>query len=338
MSSRLVHVSDDMPGICRQRRGRGFSFIEPDGHRVSDARQLRRIRALAIPPAYRSVWICPSPLGHLQATGRDARGRKQYLYHAEWRQARDETKFDRMADFGAALARIRSRVSRDLGAWARGADVLHDTVVAVIVRLLDTTLVRVGNDEYARDNASFGLTTLRKRHVDLKGRNLRLHFRGKSGVMHEVAVHDLRLARIVRHCQTLPGQELFQYRNEEGDIHGISSTDVNDYLRAASGGEFTAKDFRTWHGSVQALQLWRESSAGEKESDTAANANQLIAEVARRLGNTPAVCRKSYIHPRILTLLAGPARSKPRPTKTPARKRGLSLGECEFLAFLGTAS
>jgi DNA topoisomerase-1 len=334
----LVHVSDDAPGICRLRRGPGFVYRQADGQHLSDVRQLERIKKLAIPPAYTAVWICASPRGHLQATGRDVRGRKQYIYHSGWRQARDETKFDRMSDFGAALPRIRSKVARDLDA-AAGPHVLHQTVIAAVVRLLDTTLVRVGNDEYARSNGSFGLTTLRKRHVQVKGSNLRLRFRGKSGIAHEVSLDDRRIARIVRRCQTLPGQELFQYLDDAGDIHSIGSMDVNDYLRIVSGGEFTAKEFRTWHGSVHALQLWGRLDAGDKASQTSTTANQLLAEVARLLGNTVAVCRKSYVHPQVLALLTGEAPAGWTASAiAPHRRRGLSACEREFLGFLKQAA
>lgn len=334
----LVHVSDDTPGISRLLRGRSFIYRQPDGGRISDVRQLERIRRLAIPPAYTAVWICPLPRGHLQATGRDARHRKQYIYHAEWRQARDETKFDRMPEFGAVLPRIRAKVRRDLDARV-GSQVLRQTVIAAIVRLLDTTLVRVGNDEYARDNGSFGLTTLRKRHVDFKGSCLRLRFRGKSGVTHEVTLQDRRVARIIRRCQTLPGQELFQYLDDASDAHSIGSKDVNDYLRVASAGEFTAKDFRTWHGSVHALQLWRQLKTGEQAGQSAEVANRLLAEVARRLGNTVAVCRKSYVHPRVLAVLSGeaPLMRLPSASLLP-RKAGLTTGERQFLAFLSASA
>ncbi len=330
----LIYVSDDAPGICRLRKGKGFTYRQADGMRVSDARQLERIRKLAIPPAYAAVWICPSARGHIQATGRDARGRKQYLYHPQWRQARDETKFDRMADFGAALPRIRANVTRDLEALA-GPRVLHRTVVAAIVHLLDTTLMRVGNHEYARSNASFGLTTLRKRHVAVSGSKLRLRFRGKSGIAHEVRLEDKRIARVVKRCQILPGQELFQYLDDDGAVHSVGSADVNEYLQAVSDGEFTAKDFRTWHGSVHALQLWRGIATGDDPDPGKAIVNQLLAEVAARLGNTVAVCRKSYIHPRVLALLTGaaPARWLP-PDRPPPRKSGLSVAERRFLRLL----
>lgn len=329
----LVYVSDESPGICRLRRGKGFTYRRPDGRRLTDAAQLDRIRRLAIPPAYTQVWICPMPQGHLQATGRDARGRKQFRYHADWRRARDEKKFDRLLDFAAALPRIRARVKRDLAAGV-GHPLARNAVIAAIVRLLDTTLMRVGNDEYARTNGSFGLTTLRNRHAVVDGAALRLRFRGKSGVEHEVSLRDPRVARIVARCQSLPGQQLFEYRDAGGAVRGIGSADVNDYLRGASGGEFTAKDFRTWHGSVMALQWWgRASDAGAEPSRAAAarRANAVLAQVAARLGNTVAVCKKSYVHPRVLALLTRPAAAPPTPTP---RQSGLTLGERQLLALL----
>jgi DNA topoisomerase-1 len=328
----LVYVSDELPGIRRERRGNGFSYRHSDGRLLRDAQQLTRIQRLAIPPAYTKVWICALPHGHLQATGRDARGRKQYRYHADWRRARDDTKFDRMLEFGAALPRIRARVARDL-AVPVGQQVLRDTVIATIVRLLDTTLVRVGNDEYARTNGSFGLTTLRNRHAQVQGTTLRLRFKGKSGVVHEVTLRDRRTARIVQRCQALPGQELFQYLDDQGQPCGIGSMDVNDYLRQASGGEFTAKDFRTWHGSVHALELHMQCLAGDIDASVA-NANRLLSQVAARLGNTVAVCKKSYVHPRVLAILSSAQSIHSTDAPTPPRKAGLSLAEREFLAFL----
>jgi DNA topoisomerase I len=329
----LVYVNDESPGIRRMRRGAGFVYRQPDGAPLRDAEELLRIRKLAIPPAYLQVWICPLPDGHLQATGRDARGRKQYRYHAKWRVARDASKFDRMLDFGAALPRIRARVKRDLAAPV-GERVLRDTVIAAVVRLLDTTLVRVGNDEYARSNGSFGLTTLRNRHAAVSGGELTLRFRGKSGVDHDVAVLDARVARIVKRCQALPGQALFQYLDADGAPHTLDSADVNDYLREASGGEFTAKDFRTWHGSVLALQLWRALDPAEATAPTLAGAKRLLGEVAARLGNTVAVCRKAYVHPRVLALLAGEL-TKVAPNAA-TRRAGLAAPERDLLAFLKT--
>jgi DNA topoisomerase I len=330
----LVYVNDQAPGICRLRRGKGFSYRQPDGRRLTDAAQLARIRSLAIPPAYTKVWICPSPDGHLQATGRDARGRKQFRYHADWRRARDETKFDRLRAFGAALPRIRARVARDLAAPV-GKQILRETVLATVVRLLDTTLVRVGNDEYARSNGSFGLTTLRNGHAVVKGAELRLRFRGKSGVTHEVSVNDRRVARVVARCQALSGQQLFEYLDETGAVRSIGSADVNDYLRAASGGEFTAKDFRTWHGSALALTLALEdrAKADTTAPPSAAHVKRLLSQVAARLGNTVAVCRKAYVHPRVLAALAGDTQLQPD-AGPPVRRRGLVPGERVLLGFL----
>jgi DNA topoisomerase I len=330
----LVYVSDESPGIRRLRRGSGFTYCRPDGRRLTDPVQLDRIRRLAIPPAYTRVWICPVSQGHLQATGRDARGRKQFRYHPDWRRARDEKKFDRLLDFATALPRIRGRVAHDLAAAGADRDVARDAVIAAIVRLLDTTLVRVGNDEYARSNGSFGLTTLRNRHAVVKGQSLRLRFRGKSGVEHEVALDDPRVARIVTRCQELPGQHLFEYRDGDGAVRGIGSADVNDYLRAASGGEFTAKDFRTWHGSVVAFHLWRQRPDAPACDGVPARARQarcVLAQVAERLGNTVAVCKSAYVHPRVLALLSSDAAPS---AAAAARKSGLSLDERELLALL----
>jgi DNA topoisomerase-1 len=330
----LRHSSDDTPGIRRRACGKGFSYRHDNGQAVSSLPERKRLAKLAIPPAYRDVWICLSPHGHLQATGRDARGRKQYLYHPEWRAARDETKFDRMVAFGSALPRVRAAVTRDLVQPA-SAPVSLPAVTAALVRLLDTTMVRVGNDEYARTNKSYGLTTLRKRHAALTGDKLRLKFRGKSGVEHEVALKDRRVARIVQRCQALPGQELFKYRDDAGQLHSVGSAEVNDYVRAASGGDFTAKDFRTWHASATALALFMQLDETAQASITVTVANQLIAEVAQLLGNTVAVCRKSYIHPEVVALLLKTstmaAASK---AARPKRKAGLTTRECAFLAFL----
>ena len=258
----LVYVNPDMPGIRRLRHGERFRYRDAKGRWLRDVDEISRIRMLAIPPAYTQVWICPLPNGHLQATGIDARGRKQYRYHADWRVMKDETKFERLEAFALALPRIRARVARDLqpekgqgnGQQAPG----RGQVLAALVRLLDTTLLRIGNEEYASSNGSYGLTTLRNRHADVHGAALRLRFKGKSGVMHEARLDDPRVAKVVRQCQQLPGQALFQYAGEDGELHSVSSTDVNDYLAEAAPGErFTAKDFRTWHGTVQALELTR---------------------------------------------------------------------------------
>jgi DNA topoisomerase-1 len=327
----LVWVSDQRPGIRRVRRADGFAYVGPDGKRIRAADELRRIRALAIPPAYEEVWICRRADGHLQATGRDARGRKQYRYHPDWRLARDADKFARMLEFGAALPRIRRRVAADLAAPV-GTKPRRDTVLATIVRLLDTTYVRIGNEEYTRENKSFGLTTLRHRHATVSGDRLRLRFRGKSGKEHEVALDDPRVARVVRRCQALPGQDLFQYVDEDGAVHGIGSADVNDYIRDVSGADFTAKDFRTWHGSAHALALWIERGVAGADR---ASAKELLAEVAARLGNTIAVCKKSYVHPRVLEVLATELdEGVLAGLDTGPRRAGLSAGESRLLAFL----
>ncbi|HEV7912259.1 MAG TPA: DNA topoisomerase IB [Albitalea sp.] len=322
----LVYVSDEMPGIRRLRRGADFSYRRPDGRPLRDAAEIARIRKLAIPPAYVDVWICPLPNGHLQATGRDARGRKQYRYHAEWRLARDADKFGRMQQFGAVLPRIRRRVQSDLRRRV-GERPDRAAVLAALVRLLDTTLVRIGNDEYARSNGSYGLTTLRNRHAAVQGATLHLRFRGKHGVVHDVALEDPRVARIVRRCQAMPGQDLFEYEDDAGEVRAVGSSDVNDWLREASGADFTAKDFRTWHATVHALQLVKRA-----EVDPGPRcANRILAEVAARLRNTVAVCRKAYVHPGVLELAMQGGVEKLAVAK---RKTGLSAAEADLLAFL----
>ena len=331
----LAWVSDQAPGIRRIRVGAEFAYVGPDGKRVRKAAELQRIRALAIPPAYEEVWICTRANGHIQATGRDARGRKQYRYHADWRRAKDADKFERMLEFGAALPRIRKRVAADL-AGAVGTKPRRETVLATIVRLLDTTFVRIGNEEYARENKSFGLTTLRNRHADVSGDRLRLRFRGKSGKEHEVALDDPRVARVVRRCQAMPGQELFQYADEDGAVRSVGSDEVNGYIREASGADFTAKDFRTWHGTAHALALWVEH--GRAEGGPRPSVKELLGEVAKRLGNTVAVCKKSYVHPRVLEALAGvPDAALLDAIHTATRRAGLSAGERRLLAFLARA-
>ncbi len=327
----LVWATDDKPGIRRERIGDDFVYRDTSGRRIRKASELRRIRQLAVPPAYADVWICPLANGHLQATGRDARGRKQYRYHPDWRLARDADKFERMLEFGAALPRLRRRVKADLAAPV-GTMPRQATVLATIVRLLDTTLVRIGNDEYAKANRSFGLTTLRNRHVAVSGSRLRLRFRGKSGIEREVDLDDPRVARVVRRCQAMPGQQLFQYEDESGVVRGVDSSDVNDYIREASGAEFTAKDFRTWHGSAYALELWAEQCGADAACRR--TANQLLGDVARRLGNTVAVCRKSYVHPRVLETLASVADPAVLDRLNATRRAGLSAAERRLLKFL----
>ncbi len=292
----LRYVSDASPGIRRRRSGRGFRYVGPDGRAVRDPAVLDRIRRLAIPPAYTQVWICPVPSGHLQATGRDARGRKQYRYHARWREVRDETKFGRMLAFSDALPRLRDRLETDL---ARSG-LPREKVLATVVRLLECTAIRVGNDEYARANQSFGLTTLRDHHVEVSGATLRFRFRGKSRKAHRVALSDRRLARIVARCQALPGADLFQYVDDDGARVAIGSGDVNDYLREITGEDFTAKDFRTWAGTLQAVEALEAigTSASEREAKSAIL--KAIDQVAEQLNNTRAVCRKYYVHPVVL--------------------------------------
>ncbi|HEX3701125.1 MAG TPA: DNA topoisomerase IB [Phenylobacterium sp.] len=291
----LTHVSDRDPGISRRKAGTGFSYRRPDGGHI-DEPTLERIRKLAIPPAWTDVWICPSPRGHIQATGRDQRGRKQYRYHDRWRQVRDENKYDRLIAFGRALPKLRARVEKDL--TQRG---LHrDKVLAAVVRLMEITLIRVGNEEYARQNKSFGLTTLRDRHARVHGADAEFEFRGKSGKVHRTRFHDRRLARIVKACQDLPAQRLFQYVDDEGEPRSVESADVNAYLHEAMGEDFSAKDFRTWAGTVNAAR----ALAMAPECASAAEAKRHIATcvkaVAGLLGNTAAVCRSAYIHPVVL--------------------------------------
>jgi DNA topoisomerase-1 len=292
----LHYVADDQPGISRRRQGKAFRYLHPDGTAVRDRRTIERIRALAIPPAWREVWICVRDDGHLQATGRDARNRKQYRYHARWREARDENKYGRMVAFARALPRIRQRVARHL---AR-PNLPREKVLATVVRLLEVTRMRVGNEEYARENDSFGLTTLRERQVTVRGARLRFRFRGKSGVQHEIELADRRLARIVRHMQDLPGEELFRYVDDDGETRRIESADVNAYIREISGEDFTSKDFRTWAGTVLAARALQGAAPSATQAEGRRNINQAIEAVAKSLGNTRAVCRKCYVHPAIL--------------------------------------
>ncbi|HET7624843.1 MAG TPA: DNA topoisomerase IB [Verrucomicrobiae bacterium] len=292
----LRYVSDQTPGIRRVLSGKGFRYIDPQGKSIRDRETLRRIRSLAIPPAWTDVWICPDPNGHLQATGRDDRKRKQFRYHPRWREIRDETKYARVIHFARALRQIRRRVQRDIS--LRGLP--RNKVLATVVRLLEVSLIRVGNEEYARQNDSFGLTTLRNKHVDVSGATMRFHFRGKSGKWHDVDIRDRRLAKIVKSCMDLPGQELFQFVDSEGQRHDLKSEDVNAYLREISGEDFTAKDFRTWAGTVLAAMALNEFQFFESRAQAKKNIVAAIQSVAKRLGNTPAVCRKCYIHPHVL--------------------------------------
>ncbi len=295
-SAGLRYVCDDSRGIRRVMGPLGFKYIGPNGKVIRTAAELKRIRSLAVPPAWTDVWICADARGHLQATGRDARGRKQYRYHPEWRACRDENKYDRMQAFAAALPHIRKRTEADL---AR-AGLPREKVLATVVQLLEKSLIRVGNDEYAKANRSFGLTTLRNKHVDVKGSTLKFEFRGKSGVLHSVDVNDRRLARIVKQCRDLPGQELFQYVDEDGTHQDVTSQDVNAYLKEITGEDFTAKDFRTWSGTVLAATALREFEEARSAAQAKKNVLEAIEAVAGMLGNTRAVCRKSYIHPAII--------------------------------------
>ncbi|MFC5460793.1 DNA topoisomerase IB [Massilia niabensis] len=292
----LRYVQDDRPGIRREREGDGFRYYSPKGEPVDDEATLKRIKSLVIPPAWTDVWICPQANGHLQATGRDARGRKQYRYHPKWRSVRDDAKYERMINFGHALPMIRAEVDRGL----KLPGLPREKVLATIVYLLEATMMRVGNEEYARTNKSFGLTTLRNRHVKVDGSDVEFRFRGKSGVYHKIHVQDRRLARIIRNTRDLPGQELFQYIDEDGDTHSVDSSDVNDYLRSITGEDYTAKDFRTWSGTVLAALALQEFEKFDSETQAKKNVVRAIESVAEKLGNTPSVCRKCYVHPAVL--------------------------------------
>ena len=296
----LRYVLDDRPGIRREREGdreRGsFRYYCAKGEPVDGEATLKRIKSLVIPPAWTEVWICPHPNGHLQATGRDARGRKQYRYHPKWRSVRDEAKYERMINFGNALPLIRSEVDRSL----KLPGLPREKVLATIVHLLEATMMRVGNEEYARTNKSFGLTTLRNRHVRVDGSAVEFRFRGKSGVYHKIHLHDRRLARIIRNTRDLPGQELFQYIDADGETRSVDSSDVNDYLRSITGDDYTAKDFRTWSGTVLAALALQEFEKFDSETQARKNVVRAIESVAAKLGNTPSVCRKCYVHPAVL--------------------------------------
>ena len=292
----LRYVTDHGPGFRRQKAGKGFAYFRPDGAPLHDPRHLARIRSLVIPPAWTDVWISTSPKGHIQAVGRDARGRKQYRYHARWRQSRDEAKYGRMVAFGRTLGRIRGRVEEDLA--RRGLP--REKVLAAVVRLLERTLIRVGNEEYARANRSFGLTTLRSHHVDVAGPRIRFQFRGKSGKQHAIGIEDRELSRIVRRCQELHGQELFRYLDPSGHGRSVKSEDVNRYLRSITGEPFTAKDFRTWGGTVRAAFALAQREPVSALGKARKNVALAIEEVARRLGNTPSICRKCYVHPAVV--------------------------------------
>ncbi|WBS00327.1 DNA topoisomerase IB [Pseudoduganella sp. SL102] len=292
----LRYVTDGKPGLSRSATPGGFRYVAADGSAVDDEATLARIKALAIPPAWTDVWICPQANGHLQATGRDARGRKQYRYHARWRSVRDDVKYERMIAFGQALPGIRQAVDAAL----KLPGLPREKVLATIVYLLEHTMMRIGNEEYARENKSFGLTTLRNRHVRVDGREVEFRFRGKSGVFHDVKVADRRLARIIERMRDLPGQELFQYVDDDGTTHAIDSSDVNDYLRGITGEDYTAKDFRTWSGTVLAALALQAFEKFDSETQAKKNVVRAIESVAKKLGNTPSVCRKCYVHPAVV--------------------------------------
>lgn len=292
----LRYLLDDQPGITRVKKGKSFGYQSRDGRMLKDPADLGRIKSLAIPPAWTDVWISPAPNGHLQAVGRDARGRKQYRYHPRWREVRDDSKYLRMLDFAKCLPKIRAKISRDL----KLSGLPREKVLAAVVRLLEISLIRVGNDEYAKTNNSYGLTTMQDRHADIKGSKLKFSFKGKSNKRHTVEIDDKRLARIVRNCQELPGQELFQYEDENGQVKDVNSSDVNDYLREITGKEFTAKDFRTWAGTVLAAMALQELEKFDTKAQAKRNVTQAIESVAARLGNTPTICKKCYVHPAIV--------------------------------------
>jgi DNA topoisomerase-1 len=292
----LRYVSDDKPGISRVKKGDGFVYLDKDGKPVEDETTLARIKALVIPPAWTDVWICPSANGHLQATGRDAKHRKQYRYHAKWRSVRDEVKYERMLNFGQALPAIRAAVDKAL----KLPGLPREKVLATIVRLLEVTMMRIGNEEYARTNKSFGLTTLRSRHVKVDGKEIDFNFRGKSGVFHTIHLEDRRLAKIIAKTRELPGQDLFQYIDEDGEPHTVDSGDVNEYLQQITGEEYTAKDFRTWSGTVLAALALHEFEKFDSETQAKKNIVRAIESVAERLGNTPTICRKCYVHPAVI--------------------------------------
>lgn len=311
----LRYISDRIPGIRRKGEPGGFYYLHDDGSRINDAATLERIRKLVLPPAWDEVWIAPYANAHLQATARDARRRKQYRYHPKWRALREETKFARMLEFGAALPDLRKRVEQDLS--ARG--LTREKILATAVRLLEITLIRVGNEEYAKANRSYGLTTLRNRHVEIHGSELKFEFRGKSGKQHSVGVVDRRIARIVRQCKELPGAELFQYLDENGQRHSIDSDDVNSYLRQISGADFTAKDFRTWAGTVCALDALLECEPCSCETELKKTLAKVVKTVSQQLGNTPTVCRKHYIHPQVFERFAADGLEKLRQVNRASR-------------------
>ncbi len=320
----LQYTTDTRPGIRRTRSGSTFRYFSPNGRRVTVADELARVRSLVIPPAWEDVWICADALGHLQATGRDARRRKQYRYHPKWRVARDETKYDRMIGFAQALPVIRQRTEKDL----RRTGMPRDKALATVVQLLEKTLIRVGNDEYARQNRSFGLTTLRDGHVVVRGARVRFTFRGKSGIEHDIDLDDRRLARVVRACRDIPGYDLFQYYNTNGERQAVGSAEVNAYLKEISGEDYTSKDFRTWAGTVHAASILRECGPCQSAAEGKRNVLRAVESVAKRLGNTKAVSRKCYIHPAIFATYDDGSMTRMRVVRRNGRSPH-ALSECE---------
>ena len=329
MARALVYSSDAEPGYRRRRTRGTFQYLTSSGRVLRNARELKRIRSLAIPPAYEHVWVCVNAYGHLQATGRDARGRKQYRYHARWKAERDASKYNRMVAFAAQLPHLRARVRSDL----RAHGMPRHKVVAAVVRLLETSLIRIGNEEYARSNGSFGLTTLNNRHVQVSGQRLRFRFRGKSRKFHDILLDDARLARIVRRCQELPGQALFQFEGEDGAIESVSSGDVNAYIRDCTSADFSAKDFRTWAGTLLAAEALLIGGAAESEAHAKSRVASAIASVAERLGNTATVCRASYVHPAVIEAFLAGTLKLPDAGHS-AAKRGLSRNERAMVRLL----
>jgi DNA topoisomerase-1 len=328
----IVYFTDEAPGIRRLKSPGGFRYVDSEGRPVRDRETLARIKKLAVPPAWTDVWISPIAVAHLQATGRDAKGRKQYRYHPRWREVRDQEKYARTIAFGEALPRIRERVDADMG--LRGLP--REKVLATVVRLLETSLIRVGNDEYARDNGSFGLSTMRDKHARIDGNELRFEFRGKAGKMHQVSIRDRRLARVVRQCQEVPGYELFQYIDENGERQRVDSSDVNAYLREITGEDFSAKDFRTWAGTVLAAIALTEFETFESPAEAKRNLGSAVESVARQLGNTPAIARTSYIHPAVIEtyLEDGQAGALKRLAEEKLMRNGLEPEEAAVLALI----
>jgi DNA topoisomerase-1 len=322
----LHYVEDTQAGLTRKILRGKFVYFDVDGQRIRDEAEIKRINALVIPPAYTDVWICPDPRGHLQATGRDARGRKQYRYHPRWREIRDENKYSRMIEFGLALPKVRKQLEAQLAEPGIG----RDKVMATVISLLDATLIRIGNSQYARDNRSYGLTTLRNKHVEVRGNAILFQFRGKSGVEHQISVTDRRLARVIKRCMELPGQNLFQYLDDDGERHTVSSSDINAYLQRLTGADFTAKDYRTWAGSALALATLRKLH-WEPEADAKKHIVDMVKAVSRQLGNTPAICRKCYIHPAVLEgFMQGQLALLPRTRQ----RKGLRIEEVALASFL----